>query len=378
MLFQFKNFNKNLLLKIIIYFSGIFLIIYTIVLRIGGIEEQKKLLLLFFKKKQENKKNNMDLISKLTPKKIKRIDINKDIIDKHCCNNFAKLCVDENNIFCCLKNLKKEDEQIGKVLVVHKHNSKNQSINTTEEFRKLYILKTIQNKTKKRYEIDNEIKIGKLLANHENIVTCSTFFEDNLRDYCYLLIDYIEDSKDFYVLLEEHDKNKKQIPENLLKLYFYQIATVLNYIHSKNIYHLDIKPENILLIEKKNQIKIIDWGFAAILNNKDEKISIYSGTIPYVPSQILKGEPYLPQYSDCYSFGITLFVMATSHFPFKGNTEYEIRYNVINRNFCLDTSLMNNITMSNELSDLIHNLIYPIEPISRLTMDKVLLDKWFF
>ena len=45
---------------------------------------------------------------------------------------------------------------------------------------------------------------------------------------------------------------------------FKQIAEAVEYIHSINISHRDIKLDNILIEERNNMVKLIDFGFSVI------------------------------------------------------------------------------------------------------------------
>ena len=50
-----------------------------------------------------------------------------------------------------------------------------------------------------------------------------------------------------------------------------QICEGAEYMHSKQIVHLDMKPENILCVSKtSNRIKLIDFGLARQLNPREE------------------------------------------------------------------------------------------------------------
>ena len=46
---------------------------------------------------------------------------------------------------------------------------------------------------------------------------------------------------------------------------FYQIIQGVKHMHSKGICHRDLKPQNILYVSKQKKIKIIDFGFAKII-----------------------------------------------------------------------------------------------------------------
>lgn len=87
-----------------------------------------------------------------------------------------------------------------------------------------------------------------------------------------------------------------------------QISKGVQYIHSKNIIHRDLKLQNIL-VSFDNVIKIADFGLATKLYNIDRnKIGTYS----YIAPEILNGSQHTFQ-SDIYSLGI-IFAEIYSNF----------------------------------------------------------------
>ena len=81
----------------------------------------------------------------------------------------------------------------------------------------------------------------------------------------------------------------------------------LEILHSENIIHRDIKPDN-LMIDKQGLIKLIDFGFSKKLdNNQNLRTLTKCGTMGYTAPEILSDskEGYGIK-ADIWSFGITI------------------------------------------------------------------------
>jgi calcium/calmodulin-dependent protein kinase I len=70
-----------------------------------------------------------------------------------------------------------------------------------------------------------------------------------------------------------------------------QILEGLNYLHSKNIVHKNLKPENILFL-KNGKIKIAEIRFAENVEFSTILEKVSSDTFPYIVPELYLNEPY--------------------------------------------------------------------------------------
>ncbi len=128
------------------------------------------------------------------------------------------------------------------------------------------------------------------------------------------------------------DYLKKNFPlsKEKLKCFSQQLLDIIIYLHSKNIVHRDIKPQNILVkIDKCNpgheQLKLIDYGFSTlskflfIAANKSRKLNAICGTPNFMAPELLSSKEYFGEKADVWSFGVVTFVMAEGRHPFKSS-----------------------------------------------------------
>jgi serine/threonine protein kinase len=94
------------------------------------------------------------------------------------------------------------------------------------------------------------------------------------------------------------------------------IMKTTNYCHDKGIVHRDLKFENILFAdEKKDQIKIIDFGIAGLFHAE----RITAGSIDYSPPEVVGGWSYESDCSmDVWSIGCLLLEAITGTKMFQG------------------------------------------------------------
>jgi MAP/microtubule affinity-regulating kinase len=87
--------------------------------------------------------------------------------------------------------------------------------------------------------------------------------------------------------------------------------------------HRDIKLENILLNDHRNEIKMIDFGFSTCIPI-DRKVKLFCGTPSYMAPEIVSKEEYAGPPADVWALGVLLFALLCGKFPFRGKDDKEL------------------------------------------------------
>ncbi len=111
-------------------------------------------------------------------------------------------------------------------------------------------------------------------------------------------------------------------------LYGSQVAEGLNEIHSVDIIHKDISPDNIVINESSHELRIIDFGHATMLSREHQSLvnpGILAGTLAYMsPEQTGRMNRTIDYRSDYYAFGATLYHMLVGRPPFAADDPLDL------------------------------------------------------
>ena len=133
-----------------------------------------------------------------------------------------------------------------------------------------------------------------------------------------LVQDYVE-GKNYRNLLLERLKAGQNFSENEIFTLMQQLLPVLSYLHSHNIIHRDISPENLMLRSQDQLPVLIDFGVVQETNAKlNSQMGIPAATVAgkagYAPpEQLQSGNAYAN--SDLYALAVTSIVLLTGKEP---------------------------------------------------------------
>ena len=166
-------------------------------------------------------------------------------------------------------------------------------------------------------EQGNTQNISLIIKNIENIIKLK---HPNLLDY--IAVYYKEDTNKVIIItellqggnLKEYRKYQKKLKVKLVKKWLKQILSALDFLHSNNLIHHDIKSKNILVDRISGDLKLGDLIFAEKIG-QNGFFSKYVGKEEYMAPEVKEGKYTFK--ADIYSLGLTIVQFITMEKPYK-------------------------------------------------------------
>jgi TonB family protein len=150
---------------------------------------------------------------------------------------------------------------------------------------------------------------------HPNIVRVHSVGEQN--DLPYIVMDYV----DGHALSQQMQHKGRFSPDEAAEILL-PIADALDYSHTEDTFHCDVKPGNIRLYRGRTPV-LVDFGIAQTTDGTvwDEGKPI--GSVWYMSPEQARGER-ASERSDQYSLAIVAYEMLAGNVPFDGDNPYAI------------------------------------------------------
>ena len=144
---------------------------------------------------------------------------------------------------------------------------------------------------------------------HPNLA--AVYGYENFRDDCFYIMEFVPGPD---IVRRCRNLSLEEICRKLIEL-----CHALEYIHSRNIVHLDLKPSN-LLLDGKDAVKLLDFGLAQ--NSACSPLKI-SGTPSYISPEVISGQPPDGR-ADLYSLGVLMYRIFAGVLPFEAPSLKEL------------------------------------------------------
>eukprot|EP00063_Salmo_salar_P051099 XP_014025934.1 PREDICTED: death-associated protein kinase 2-like [Salmo salar] len=168
---------------------------------------------------------------------------------------------------------------------------------------------------------------------------------------------------------------KESLSEEEATQFIKQILNGVQFLHSKRIAHFDLKPENIMLLDKNvdlPRIKLIDFGLAHKMDQVGTDFKKIFGTPEFVAPEVVNYEP-LGLEADMWSIGVITYILLSGASPFLGDSKQETLGNISAIAYEFDDQLF---SRTSELAKSFIRQLLEKDTRKRLTIHGALNHPW--
>uniref|UniRef100_A0A4W4G935 Myosin, light chain kinase 5 n=1 Tax=Electrophorus electricus TaxID=8005 RepID=A0A4W4G935_ELEEL len=170
-------------------------------------------------------------------------------------------------------------------------------------------------RTSEREAAKKEITLMNFL-HHPKLVQCLAAY--NNKPEIVMVMEFIAGGELFERIVDDNFEHTEPTSVG----YMCQILQGIEFMHKQSIVHLDLKPENIVCVNRTGtQVKIIDFGLASKLD-ASSPLRVMYGTPEFVAPEVISYEPVGPA-TDMWSIGVICYILLSGESPFQGGSDSE-------------------------------------------------------
>jgi len=215
-------------------------------------------------------------------------------------------------------------------------------------------------------DIEKEIHILAEME-HDNIIYLHQVYEN--AQFVILIIELLRGGELFDFIAD-----RERLSEEEASHFIKQILLGVQHLHNHNVAHLDLKPENVMLLNNKSRtIKLIDFGLSRKVMPGVE-VREMLGTPEFVSPEVVNYEP-LSLNTDLWSIGVITYIMLSGLSPFLGDTQQQTYENIVAVDYTFDEEGFEN---SSDLAKDFIQRLFVKEPRRRGSVWECLNHPWIF
>jgi len=152
----------------------------------------------------------------------------------------------------------------------------------------------------------DEAQILSKIKTLDGIVEVKDFFSAN--NTAYIVMEFLDG-----ISLKRYIQRKGKLTMDTALTILHPVIESLKEVHSLGLLHRDISPDNIL-ITKKNEVKLIDFGAAKRFGDDEKNMSVVLKQ-GFAPEEQYRSDGLQGEWTDVYALGVTIYYCITGQLP---------------------------------------------------------------
>mmetsp|Transcript_22018 Transcript_22018/g.37996 ORF Transcript_22018/g.37996 Transcript_22018/m.37996 type:complete len:359 (-) Transcript_22018:850-1926(-) len=205
---------------------------------------------------------------------------------------------------------------------------------------------------------------------------------------CQKYVDSFTDSENYYVVTEyiegidlyEHASCRLLLEDEMLRI-VYQVLEALQYLHTElGIAHRDVKPENIMLTNKRKtpnmtdeyDVVLIDFGLAYFedFDRQNFLVSETSGTVRFRCPEMIASSKFDPRAADIWAVGVIMYLLCANHYPFTSWNLWETNNQIMHKKEAYNDVIWKSV--SRKTKKLVQALLIK-DPVQRISVSNAMM-----